>query len=252
MAISKTPVSGGYFADRDFINTKTSLTIALFDYFSNLLFNGDSDRIVYASNDYAFRGRISSNKRDGENDNLLIQNLNIPFMNFYMTNIQQNTTREWKSHALEVYGKMDWDLRKKIKATPIKISFEGIVFTEKETDRHFVISEIAWENSLETLIKPQLQIDDLLFDNIAVLSFSPNNTSQYNENDWLQKNRIRTTSIDFEIDTFLVKTTTEHFCVPTSVLFTFARAQNIDILDWDDYDLLLTGVIDHLNGEVVF
>jgi hypothetical protein len=252
MEVSKTPVSGGFYSNKSFINTKTSLILSLFDYFSNLFFDGDSNRVIYASNDFSFRKRMSQNKKDIDNENILIQNLNLPYMNFYMTDLQPTTERTWKSFPLELQGVMDWTIRKKLRISPVKISFEATLFTEKETDRHYIMSEAFWQGALERKLNPLLEIDGQSFSNIGVLKFGLNFSDQYQEKDWLEKNRIRATSIDFEVDTFLIKTNTEGFCIPKEVLLSFATTHDLSTHDWDDYDLLYQAVIDHINHETVF
>jgi len=58
--------------------------------------------------------------------------------------------------------------------------------------------------------------------------------------------------MDFTFDTYLIKTDTTHFWIPQEVLFTFAHKYDIPIEDWNNYDELYEGVIDHLEEEVTF
>lgn len=252
MNISKTPVSGGYFANRNFINIKTSLIISVFEYFENLFFEGEEGRVIYASDSFAFRRRNQLLKKEEANHSLLTQNLNLPFANFYITGISSNTDRRWKSRPLELEGVMNWDINKKIRLSPVKIEFEATIYTEKETDKNYVTSQIIWEDILETKLKPVFEIDGKTFSNIAVVGYNGNFTNQYSESDWLEKNKIRATSFDFTIDTYLVKTNTSRFCIPKNVLVSFAKTQDIDSHNYENYDELLEGVINHLDGKVVF
>lgn len=252
MEVSKVPVSGGFFADRNFINIRTSLIISVFDYFEELFFKGEPGRIIYASDAFAFRRRNQLLEKSKANHPLLAQNLNLPFANFYITGISSNTDRAWKSRPLELEGIMDWDINKKIRLSPVKITFEATIYTEKETDKNYVTSQIIWEDILETKLKPVFEIDGKTFSNIALVSYTGNFTNQYSESDWLTKNKIRATSFDFTIDTYLVRTNTEGFCIPKTVLASFASSQNIDVQDTTNYDELLAGVIGHINENVSF
>lgn len=252
MPISKTPIAGGFFSDRDFINTKTSLILSVFDYLEGVFFPGDPSRVIYSSNQFAFRRRNQLLTEDTASHKLLTQNLNVPFVNFYLTSLSPNTDRKWKSRPLELHGIMDWTINKKLRLSPMKLSFEATIYTNKETDRHYAMSQIFWEGALETKLKPTFELDGETFSNIAVVGFDLNFSNQYTENDWLEKNNIRATSIDFNIDTYLVKTNTSGFCIPKQVLVSFASSHNIDIEKEDNYETLLNGVIDHINGNVVF
>jgi len=252
MVISKIPVTGGYFAERNFINTKTSLIISVFEYFESLFFEGESGRIIYASDSFAFRRRNQLLAKENANHPLLVQNLNLPFANFYITGISSNTNRNWKSRPLELEGIMDWDINKKIRLSPAKIEFEATIYTEKETDKNYVTSQIIWEDILETKLKPLFEIDGEVFANMALVSYTGNFTNQYSEGDWLEKNKIRATSFDFTIDTYLVRTNSSGFCIPKTVLASFASTHNINNYKVENYDELLNGVISHINENVSF
>ena len=252
MAISKTPVAGGYFAERDFINIKTSLIISIFEYFESLFFEGENGRVIYASDSFAFRRRNQLLNKDEANHPLLAQNLNLPFANFYITGISSNTDRNWKSRPLELSGIMDWSVNKKLRLSPVQISFEATIYTEKETDKNYVTSQIIWEDILETKLKPLFEIEGEIFSNIALVGYTGNFTDQYQESDWLEKNKIRATSFDFTVDTYLVRTNSLGFCIPKTVLASFTSSQDIKTFDPENYDELLNGVIDHINGKTVF
>lgn len=84
------------------------------------------------------------------------------------------------------------------------------------------------------------------------VGFDTGYRSQYNESDWLEKNKVRTIGMNFSVDTFLLQTTTDGFWIPKKVLATFASTHDLSIHDWEDYDELYQGVIDHIGKQVVF
>lgn len=252
--IEKGMVGKSYFDNSNFLNVYFSTIIALFNYFTENIFPNDPSRIIYASNDYAFRRRLELNSRDNVSE-FQIQSLNMPFMNFAIdaSGIDQNTDRTWKSFPLELHGVMDWTIGKKIRMSPVRISFESTFFSDKDVDIQYIISKLFWDNALETIIKPEIEIDGQSFYNMGLLSaYEAQYRPQYNENDWLERNKIRTIPMNFAVDTFLLQTDTEHFWIPKEVLFSFASTQNLDTHEWTDYDLLLKGVINHIENTVVF
>lgn len=251
MSVSKTSVANTYFDQSGFLNTKISAIISLFNYFGDFIFPNDPTRIIYAKNEFAFRRRLQLQKHSGTSA-FHIQNLNFPFINFSLDSISESTDREWKNFPLELHGAMDWDINKKIRMSPMKLSFEATFWAETEPDIHYFMSEIMWDNALETILYPEIDIDGVTFKNIGKLSYSPNYNPQFSESDWLEQNRVRTVTFDFELDTFLLKATTDGFWIPKTVLFSFATTHNLEIHDWEDYDLLLEGVIDFIEKEVVF
>lgn len=247
-------VGRSFFKNTNFINVFYSTVLCVYEYFKTNIFPDDPSRIIYSTNDFAFRKRIQLNSSD-KVEALNIQGLNLPFMNFSISSggISERTDRTWKSTPLEFFGAMDWTIGKKIKMTPVKISFESTFFSDKEIDIQYVMNLLSWDNALETVIKPKLTIDNQEFSNIGIMSgYSLQYRSRYNESDWLERNNIRVIGMDFEVDTFLLETDTSQFWIPKEVLLSFATDQNLDTHEWDNYDLLLTGVIDHIEKDVVF
>ena len=59
----------GFYSTKNFIHVRHAINLALITHFSNMLFDGDTSRIIYSTNAYAFRTR--SNQNDG--------NLSLPF-----------------------------------------------------------------------------------------------------------------------------------------------------------------------------
>lgn len=247
-------VGKSYYKDMDFINVYYSTIICMFNYFTENLFPDDPSRIIYASNDFAFRRRLQLNSRDNVSE-FQIQSLNMPFMNFSIeaSGMSSKTDRDWKSNQLEVSGVMDWTIKKKIRMTPIKLSFEATFFSDKEIDIQYIISKLFWDDALETVLKPELEIDGQKFSNIGVMAgYNLQYRPRYNEKEWLDKNKIRTIPMNFAVDTFLLQTDQDKFWIPKEVLFSFATSQNLNTHEWTDYDLLLRGVIDHIEKDVVF
>lgn len=258
MSIEKEEIvfNRSYYNTNDFYNTYLSSIIAINSYLETLLFPNDPKRIVYSTNDHAFRRRLKVQAtKDPDVSQFQINSLNMPFMNFAISSggIGNSTDRILKNSQLERLGVMDWVSNKKIKLSPLKLEFEATYFSTEEIDIQYAISQIQWQSALETTLKPQIQIDDNIYFSYGNVKFSSvDYNPRYNENDWLQQNKIRTIGLSLSLDTYLIMTDTSKFWIPKTVLLSFATSKDLEVHDWDNYDELLTGVIDYVNEEITF
>ena len=256
--IDKTDIlfNRSYYDTSGFYNNYLSTILCASAYLESAFFPDDPQRIIYSTNDHAFRRRLKlQGKNDPEVSKFQLNTLNMPFMNFAISQggISGNTNRVLKSGPLEKFGVMDWVSGKKIRATPLHMEFEATYFSTEEIDIQYVMSLLQWDEALESLLKPEIQIGENVYQNFASLEFSSiDYNPMYNENDWLEQNKIRTVSLPFTIDTYLISTDDSKFWIPKNILFSFAKTHDLAIHDWEDYDVLLNGVIDHINEKVEF
>jgi hypothetical protein len=167
--------------------------------------------------------------------------------------ISQDVDRpSWKNFPLEREGMMDWTLEKKLRLSPLRLEFEATYFTDRTLDMHWAMLSVLWDYTLETLMKPKIEIDGVEFENIAALSINASYNDSYNEQEWLERNKIQAITLDFSLDTFMIKDQNSTFGIPQSVLFNFIHNQNIDNVDFDNPDEVYTAVIDHIHGDVIW
>lgn len=245
-------LGGSYHNTEGFRNVIFSSILSLYEYYEGFLFPEDPDRIVYASPEFAFRRRIQTQKLDPASNALTINSLNLPFLAFSIgsgginTNIDRSA---WKNFPLELSGYIDWGIKKKIRLSPIKIDFNAIYFTDRTLDMHYIMTQFLWDDALETKIYPKIEIDGVEFENMGLLSYNTNYGETYNEDEWLEKNKIQAITVDFSLDTFMIRDHTEGFAIPESVIFNFAHKHGLEA---GSYDETYEGVIDHVLGEVTF
>lgn len=245
-------LGGSYHNVEGYRNVIFSAILALYDYYEDFLFPGDPDRIVYASPEFAFRRRIQTQKLDPASNSLSINSLNMPFLAFSIGSGGINTNIDrvaWKNFPLELDGFMDWTINKKIRLSPIKIDFNAIYFTDRTLDMHYIMTQFLWDDALETKIYPKIEIDGVEFENMGLLSYNTNYGETYNEDEWLEKNKLQAITVDFSLDTFMIRDHNNRFAIPKSVIFNFAHKHGLEV---GDYDITLNGVIDHVLGEVDF
>lgn len=253
-----------------------STTLELMNYFDNLFFLGDSSRVVYATNAYAFRAR-SQSLRGQENSDLQPNDLSFPFMNFSVRQggVSLADSVLYSNYQLKSSGVYIEELNKKAKLYPIVINFEGTYFTTQMVDAHIVTSRAFEQGALETVLKPSIWYKGQEISNIAKVKFDDIVLDdQYNEADWLEKNRIHTVGFSLSVYTYLVDfypgiftgedkppfgsgdpdkdedPSISGFNIPKKILLYYAMRNNLEGWNGKDYDGLLQGVIDHLDQAV--
>ena len=228
---------GSYYSDKNFLNIAYSIDISLFTHFAGMLFNDDETKIIYSSNAYAFRNRSEDNSG----------NLSLPFLNFRIKGYAPGERMRWNlaGYSLGVYVE---EIEKKIQFAPITISYEASFWCNRDDELRYAFSELVYDSDNKTVLAPAVTVDseDILFPAHVLyhgLAFDPT----YDETDWIEKNKIHSASLDFNIETLALKTNA-NICIPTSFVFNFAQGQDYD--DPDDYESALQFTIDHLNETV--
>ena len=212
-----------------------SMDIYLEKYFSEVL-NFPLDRIIYASNEYCFRER--GRKNGGE--------LNIPFMNYYRTNYSE-TDRPWfknQSNLRHILGSEEVvkELGRNFRCTPIKCDYEGTIFFSQNKDVEYACNQLLFEKSNETIIPYSIIINNKVqLNNTAIFSVDIDFNQNYNENDFLEQNKIFTLGLDFSLQTFASKGCSENAkCyIAKDVLWDFIVAKNgADLKNLNENDII--------------
>jgi hypothetical protein len=243
-------LGGSYHNIDNFRNVIFSVILELYDYWEGFLFPGEPERLVYASTAYAFKRRIETQKLDPANGTIA-NSLNVPFFSFAIQpgGISAGVDRtSWKNFPAELNGFMHWGLGRKLRISPMRIEFEATYFSNKTLDTQYIMTKAMWDNALETKIKPKLDIDGTIVENIGLLGYNLSFQNQYTETDFLEQNKLHAVTFDFTIDTFNVLDNTSGFAIPNSVLLGFSNKHGLDLPP----DELYTGVIDHIEEEVIW
>ena len=265
--VGSTYFNQSYFSNQKnyMINTVLSTTLALYDYFEDIIFNVETDpsrrsRIVFAKNEYAFRARLQDLKREEANSEFQINTLNMPFMNFGISSISLSDQRLLATHQLATEGVFIEELGKKVRLFPVVIQYEGCFFTTQTSDAQIVLAKLYKQAAAETLLKPMLYYDKQEVANFANLSYSDiTYDGQYSESDWLEQNRIHTVAFSFNIDTYFIDsdpgidaTDPSDYALVKDLYLKFSSRRNLT--DWpedeNDYDIMLHAAVDHVNQSV--
>lgn len=243
-----------FYNNKNFINTAYAIDLSLIAHYSNMLFDGDTDRVIYSSNSYAFRKRTKYN--DG--------NLNLPFVNLKAVNYQEGPRTWWNNRAY-TRGVFIPELQTKVIFAPVSITYEASAWMTRDDELRYMMSEILFDYDNKTIIgddnpvvgvKPFIEVDTgTIQENVNLpalinyenLQFDP----EYNEQDWLEQNNIHSISFDFSIDTFALRINAD-VTIPEELVFQFGYSRGSEIPIYEgNYDSQLEYVIDHVLEKVV-
>jgi len=232
-----------FFDHTNYLNTLFPLNNAVEQYFADIVFDGDLNRVIYSSNAYAFRKRSSRSKTTTNNYNA--DNLRFPFINYYVTDISNTPTRKYMSNIVNLEGIYVPDTGKKIQVVPVQIQYESTIFVKRFDDLSLVLSKFLKENSNETILKPSVTYNgtDITFD--AYLGYNFNFNTDYNETDWLNFNEIHTIGLNFVFDSAFLYINDEPVSITEEIIFNFLSAKDgysgeLTDLSPLDYKILLT------------
>lgn len=188
--------------DNNFINSIYSLDIAVELYFASLFFNNDLTRIVYSSNEYCFRKRANQSDKS---ETPVWNNVNLPFFNYYLTGTSDPTSRPWYSHYALINGIYIDELGFNIQINPVKFTYEATIWFSTDYDMKYALIPLYRDNNTESKIQFDVQVDNQTLSCLGINHYSITYNPAYKESDWLEKNKIRSISLDFNIDTFLLQ-----------------------------------------------
>jgi hypothetical protein len=229
-------VRGRTFFNKSFFNNILSTNIALYKYLAQMLFDGNMERVVWASTDMMFRKRqeqLAIRKADNlPKDNLGI--LDMPFCSFRIAQdgIQPGSQRTWWNPALHVEGMWSEELGRRVRLTPATINYEACFCCNHDTDLYWAQQEQIWDKNAETILEsfvdaaaPDGSVHTLK--NIIIYDAEPHVNSQFNERDWLEKNKIQTITLDISCQTWLIAEDKHHrYAVTKKVILDFLHGAN--------------------------
>lgn len=230
-------------SSKSYINVLYAMCIELENYFSRFL-NGDQSRIIYASTDYALV------KRSGTQPDW--SNANLPFINYKMDSKEFGGQRNWFNMESFSQGVFVPELRKKLRISPITISFDCSYWTSRDDDYQYVSDMLILDAAAETKIAFDLDFNGTIVKNIGIITFELDTSQKFTESDWLERNDIRSLGINPKVQTFLPISTTEGFCIPKKVLIDFCVKKELfsDSVDGKSEEELLEATIDHFNKKI--
>lgn len=240
------------------LNVIYSTDITIEQHLSELFLNNDLTRVEYASNEYAFRKRVENEIiRLGQDVNVgtagdlshlrIKSNYNLPFVNYYLTDFNEGESTWW-NNVLYTRGAFISELNRKIKIDPVKLGYQVTLWIHRRDESILNYIEARFDADNKTFLEGIITIDGVdvpfpVWVNYTGLNFEP----EYKENDWLERGKIRSISMDFEITTWIMKGNLD-VCIPERILFNFASNHGFAN---NSYEKNLTFVINRFKEEVI-
>jgi hypothetical protein len=224
-------VKGRAFFNKPFFNVILATNIALYKYLADLYFEGDMERVVWASTDMMFRKRqeqLAARKLNhNPKDNLGI--LDMPFCSFRLAQdgVNEGADRNWWNPALNAEGMWVEELGRRVRITPMTLAYEACFICQHDTDLYWAQNANVWDKAKETIVESFIDAvgpegDKHTLKNIIIYDASAHMNSQYTEKDWLEKNKLQTITMDIQCQTWAMEEDNHHrYCVTRKVLFDF-------------------------------
>lgn len=139
-----------------------------------------------------------------------VTSLDLPYMSYKIKDFDFPSDRKLFNQIANIEGIYIPELGKKLRVVPVRIRYEGIAFFQRTDDLFNAYSRIMSETSNETILYPQITVNDTdgnpqTFPISAFLSFDLGLDNIYNENDWLEKNKVHTIQFNsFGFDTIIL------------------------------------------------
>jgi len=229
-------VRGRRFFQKPFINNILSTNIAIYRYLADIFFNGDMQRVVWASTDMMFRRRreqLAERDRDSSTK-IDVGILDMPFCSFRIIQdgIKPGTQRNWWNPALHVEGMWIEELGRRLIITPVTINYEACFCCNHDTDLYMAQQNQVWSKNAETIVESFIDAtapngDVHTLKNIIIYDAEPHVNQSFSEKDWLEKNKIQTVTLDISCQTWLIAEDDRHlYSVTKKVLFDFLYGAN--------------------------
>lgn len=194
-----------YYIYRSYVSTYYYVYMRLEEWLKEIIFRNDESRTFLASDEYAFRRRFELTDTSKSYNDVEASSLQFPFANYWPLNTGwQPDTRVVANPAALVYKGVyegDTKIRAASVALPISITF----YYDREDDARMAYEKLLFYTYNEHYYDINvpyagntLGIPFIL--RVNNLRFNPT----FNEKDWLNKNRIFTISVEFDIRTYVL------------------------------------------------
>lgn len=194
---------------KKFIDTFMSTCINIEYWFAKEIFQDDISRIIYATDDNAFRKRVQLlDAGKNEYDILKPETLDIPFGVYSVAGDQepddQDASRRSASNSVTGIYFPDDEMR--MRRIPVMQKFKAILFFNNRKAAREAYQLLFWEKEPEYPIMFYNNIEwrnhDVNLPCFIKIDELKTNSSEYKETDFLTKNEIFTITVEFTVRTY--------------------------------------------------
>jgi len=185
---------------RNYRNIIYYIEIELEKYLAKLLTKNQLDRIIWSSSDFALR------KRGGNAQEDVTNTLDLPFVSYKLTDVNTDTQRQLFNNYMNVNGVYLSDAEVMVKTAPMHLEYEVVFWCNRDEELVYATHNFLFDMSNETLIHPSIPLEtgkSIVLP--AFISFSGSYNDVYSQSDYIISNKIRTLSMTFSIDTYILK-----------------------------------------------
>lgn len=195
--------------NKKFIDAFESTCIGIEYWLSTEIFDNDIKRVIYATDDNAFRKRLELlDKGKNEDDEFKPESLDIPFAVYSVAGDQepddQDVSRRSASNSVTGIFFPDDDMN--MRRISVMQKFKSILFFNNRKTTREAYQKLFWEKEPEY---PIMFFDRIEWRNHLVdlpvfikIDDLKTNSSEYKETDFLTKNEIFTITIEFTVRTY--------------------------------------------------
>ena len=194
-----------FYIHKDYVPTYYYAYKFIKDYIAKMCLRNDISRVVMASNDYAFRRRFETTDMSTNYNDLETSSLNFPFANFWPQNstIVPDDRFAAKTAAL-IYSGIEIGSTR-VRAASVILSIPTTIYFDREDDARMCCEKLYFESYNEHYYSTKARYADNMFNlplsiEVRNLTFNP----QFNEQDWLKKQRIFPITVEFNVRTYIL------------------------------------------------
>lgn len=205
-------VNNSYYYDKigsRFIDIDLSCELCIEKYFSTVLFNGDYSKMCYSALDSTFRRRIETlDKGKVENQQYTPISLDLPYGSYFRTSDWEDDDRfAAKQSGQMLTGQYDMNFYRKIRSRAVKAQYTATFFFSRQDEIRAAKQVLDWEASpkgptfiYDTVSWKGCNLNIPVFITIDKIDTKPN----YNELDWLQKQRLFPIEVQMTVRSYQV------------------------------------------------
>lgn len=178
------------------------------EYFlADVLMRHDLTRIVYSSNEYAFRRRFELSA--GTGGELTPASLNLPFVNYWYNDFWQPDDRLYVTHTYSaMHGIWLEGYEGYLKILPVKATMVGAVYYSRDDDARFgfeaLMREFRPKGPIQLATTVTWRNKEISIPVYVTLE-QPKFNVKYKETDWLKAQRILPIEFSFTVRTYIIQ-----------------------------------------------
>lgn len=220
-----------YYNKNKFTNTSYLLMMFLEEYFGKEIFKGDGSRVIYASNEFAFRQRLNRlyPEMTPPYTSISSSQMQFPFCSYYRSSNWIKDTRLGIQSANAILSGISLSEEIPITARfiPAEATFDMYFFFDRDDDAQNCYDILMWiqNPAPKQFGYSGLQYKSYKIDMPIVMSVTELNwTNTYKENEWLKKNRVITIKASVTLKSMIMD---QYAQGSTSSLFEVQPSSNI-------------------------